>query len=201
MSKPEISPGLAFIQAAANAIPRTMGDRVEIGLLTELLATAIKNKFIFHLEDAQALNRLAIRTNVGIFRPMDEYFYRIACRHGGTYPKLWEKAHNTKPWMAPKVAIYGYPAYQPQILENNRVVPGMAVLVQSREESLPESSIYQGLQVWWCTSISATQINMALYPTHPSNPFKSEGKLLKLKKLSREEWAKWVAHESETQTQ
>lgn len=194
MAKPEISPGLAFMQAAANAMPRAIGDRVESALMNELMATAIKNKFIFYPDDAKELNRLHLRTCVGVFRPMDEHFYRIACRHGGTYPKLWEKTHNIKPWMAPKVATYGYPSYQPDFRENNRVAPGMAVLVQVPDETLPESSIYNGSQVWWCTSISDTQINMALYPTHPSNPFKSEGRLLKLKKLSREDWAKWVAH-------
>lgn len=197
MSKPEISPGLAFMQAAANAMPRSMGDRVESALMNDLMATAIKNKFIFHAEDAKELNRLAIRTSVGVFYPMDEHFYRIACAVGGTYPKLWEKTHKTKPWLAPKVAMYGYPSYRPELLENNRVVPGMAVLVQVPEASLPLTSIYNGLQVWWCTSISDTKINMALYPTHPSDPFKSEGKLLKLKKLNREDWAKWVAHSAE----
>lgn len=145
---PELSRGLTFLQAAQRAMPRTLGDRVYSAAMNDLMKIAITCRMAFHRDDGSALHRLNIRTCVGVFRALDEHWYSSACRHGGTYPAMWEKHHSSKPWIAPRV-------FTGSVLDGlhlNRVAPHMALLLPGDDVDL-DAPRFEDQQVWHCTSI------------------------------------------------
>nr|WP_234480440.1 hypothetical protein [Paraburkholderia aspalathi] len=195
-----ISAGLAFLQAAALAIPRTMGDRDRIEAMSEAMQLAVKNRFSFDKSETQQLLRLGIETSVGVFRPMD--YYLLACASGGTYARMWEAHHNQKAWVAARAL---FPEYlngtrQRTFLDNNRIAPRVAVLLPATfapEE--PELASFEGSQVWWVTSQTDDVITLCRYRVTKEAkargeyyaPFVQTGAPARRRKLSREEWATW----------
>lgn len=179
------SAGLAFMLAAYQGIAKSIGDRERSGALNSLLASAIKLKMAFDADDSPRLAQLAMNTCVGVFRPSDEEFYSMACISGGTFARMWEKARGVKPF---KAVLAGIPG---EIQSNNRVAPGLAVLLDGNDsdELMPR---YQGRQVWWVTSVNWDQgiINLSRYRLEPDGkyPFNRPGVPAKRLKLSRNEW-------------
>lgn len=199
-----VSAGLAFIQAAAAAMPRTLGDRERIAAMEEAMRLAVRNRFAFDKDDAEALNRFRITTCVGKFRPMA--YYGMACYHGGTYARMWETQHQQKPWVA-AVAVFAGSwtnfAAREEVRQKQRVAESVAVLLPasfSRYEALLARTD-EGHQVWWCTSMNADTITLCRYewPAHQEGredlvryPFYHSGqKPARIRKLTREEWAQW----------
>jgi hypothetical protein len=196
-----ISAGLAFLQAAAAAIPRTLGDRARIAAMSESMHIAVKSRFAFDKDDVPALQRLGIQTCVGVFRPMD--YYLLACAAGGTYARMWEAHRKQKPWIASKAVFPNYVLERQAgrtTLENNRVTAFVAVLLPStfspEEEDLAS---FERSQVWWCTSHDNDSITLCRYRVTElakergayHEPFSRCGSPARIRKLSREEWATW----------
>ena len=195
-TKTEISAGLAFVQAAAAAMPRTLGDRDRINAMDKAMALAVETRFAFGLDDAVALKRLGIETCVGVFRPLYQGFYRQACLAGGTYPRMWEKAHSMRPWLAEKAVYVDYRLNRPAEY-SGRVCPGIAVqLPQSfMVETKDLATTQDGFQVWWVTEFSAETINLCRYETGTASHAreraftKASGAPARRRQVGREEWA------------
>lgn len=202
-----VSTGLAFIQAAAAAMPRTLGDRERIAAMEEAMRLAVRNRFAFDKDDAEALNRFRISRCVGKFRPLN--YYGMACFHGGTYARMWETHHKQKPWVAAVAVFAGYlwtsSDRRAEVRPKNRVAAGVAVLMPASfapyEALLARTD--EGHQVWWCTSMDADTITLCRYewPNHREGredlvryPYYHSGlKPARIRKLSREEWEQWNA--------
>ena len=122
MSRPT-SGALTFLRAAFAAMPRTVGDRLMSGTLNDFMRAAIECKFIFDRDDGKILSEreFCIRTQVGVFSPLFDGFYHLACRHGGTYAPMWEKHNGFKPWVGER-CYDGHVA-----LGRNRVAPGICL--------------------------------------------------------------------------
>lgn len=203
-----VSPGLMFMQTASSAIPKSLGDRDSIAAMSDAMSLAVRNKFVFAVDDAAELRRLGIETCVGVFRPLDEHYYRLACMFGGTYAKMWEKHHKQKPWVAHTAVLplrYCYDAQHRlgRTLPANRITTFMGVLMPDSfapEDAVTEAQFgtYNGMQIWWCTSVSNTEIILCRYRL-PENaekhygdaPFVREGRPARLRTLSRDDWALW----------
>lgn len=207
MPSTSVSPGLAFMQAAFNAMPRTLGDRERIAALGDALALAIKCRMVFAKDDIKPLGRMQQHTCVGVFRPFDDRFYRLACEAGGTFAGLWEKAQGVKPWIAPQVLTRG----SADIAKGNRVAPCMGVLIGTTEEEHGHPLIactkfdlaaIQGQQVWWCTSLDNDHIMLCRYRRHPSGScLMTDGmKPARRLKLNREQWKALLAAETLSET-
>jgi hypothetical protein len=193
-----ISAGLAFMQAAAAAMPKTLGDRERIAAMSEAMRLAVRNRFAFAKQDVDALRRLGIETCVGVFRPLD--YYQEACSAGGTYAKMWEAHHGQKPWLALKAIVPRYLQRdygRTEIQENNRVAIGLGVLMpQSFDEPDKFTLPFQGLQVWWVTSMTDETITVCRYRVTPKEledrhyetPFLRTGHPFRIRKLSRDQW-------------
>lgn len=183
-----ISPGLAFMLAASNGMPSTLGDRSTTAALGDALLLAIRCKMKFDRADMAELWKLRRSTSVGVFRPTDTCYYTAACRAGGTFAGAWEKHHETKPWVAPIVLEKG----NADILANNRVAPGLGVLVESGED--PELATLSGRQVWWCTSMSAEGIVLCRYaPGLTTTALRPSGSPTRIKTLTRASWPTFFA--------
>ncbi|WP_241244696.1 hypothetical protein [Burkholderia ambifaria] len=199
-----VSAGLAFIQAAAAAMPRTLGDRERIAAMDEAMQIAVRNRFAFDKDEAEALNRYRISTCVGKFRPLD--FYGMACYHGGTYARMWETHHKQKPWVAAVAVFAGHwTSFAPreEVRPKNRVATSVAVLLPASfspyEALLARTD--DGHQVWWCTSMDADTITLCRYEWPNCGegredlmryPYYHSGqKPARIRKLSREEWEQW----------
>ena len=210
MSTKEKSAGVLFMQTTAAILPRTLGDRERVPAMSAALQLAIRNRVVFHVDDGALLDRLGIRTCVGVFRPMDELYYHWACMAGGTYAAMWEKHHKQRPWKAAH-AVMPRPHHDWQrklgrIQKASRVTKHLGVLMP--EDFMPARSAaeaarfgqYQGYQVWWCTSVTDEEITLCRYPLPEDHakhygdaPFVRSGRAAKIRKLSRDEWAHWQA--------
>lgn len=207
MQSTSVSPGLAFMQAAFNAMPRTLGDRVRIAALGDALTLAIKCRMVFSRDDIKPLERLQQHTCVGVFRAFDDCYYRQACEAGGTFAGVWEKVKGIKPWSAPEVLA----RRSADVMKDNRVAPGMGVLIGVAEDdhghplvagTKLELAALQGRQVWWCTSIDADHIVLCRYHRHPDGScLKTDGlKPTRRLKLNREQWKALLAAGSPSET-
>ncbi|KVP16883.1 hypothetical protein [Burkholderia ubonensis] len=204
----KISAGLAFMQAAAAAMPKTLGDRERIAAFSGAMTLAVRNRFAFAKDDAKELLRMGIETCVGVFRPLD--YYLGACVHGGTYARMWEAHHGQKPWVARKAIAprYAFDHYRTTILDDNRVATGMGVLLPQSFDA-PDSFTLpvQGLQVWWVTSQTDEIITVCRYRLNPSElekrhadtPFQRTGHPFRIRKLTREQWKELNAEPVEEQ--
>lgn len=191
-----ISAGLAFMQAAAAAMPKTLGDRERISGMSDAMQLAVRNRFAFAKQDAEALQRLSIHTCVGIFRPLD--YYQQACIHGGTYARMWEAHHNQKPWVARRGITASQVFRGFSILANNRVAVGMGVLMPESMDTPDDATLLvEGMQVWWVTSMTDELIRVCRYrltpeemaDRHRDTPFKHHGRSpFRIRTLMREEW-------------
>lgn len=189
MSDPIVSPGLQFMLAAFNGMPRSLGDRVRIAALGEALTLAIKCRMRFSKTDIDELNSLRQQTCVGVFRPFDEHFYTAACVAGGTFPALWEKATKIAPWIAPEVQDRNFT----EVLVDNRVAPGLVVLINPSESVVggvgDELAVLGTKELWWCTSISDEQLVLCRYRKHPNGySLAPHGQPAKIWKLTRDQW-------------
>lgn len=195
----KISAGLAFIQAASAAMPRTLGDRERIFALCDLMSTAVNCRFAFDKDDARALYELGIETCVGVFRPLD--YYTQACCAGGTYARMWEAHYQLKPWMASRAIITRRDPHgrtEREIISNNRVAPAIGVLLpvefSAEEEGLASLN---GEQVWWCTSMDNDTITLCRYRVSSEEArrwegaYQRTGQPAKRRVLTREQWAHW----------
>lgn len=103
--------------AAAAGIAKSVGDRQRNAVLNELLLCAIRLKMAFNRDDAGRLNALGMRTCVDVFRPSDEHFYAQSCTSGGTFARMWEKAHGVDHsrlcWQASEVKPSATSAWRP----------------------------------------------------------------------------------------
>ncbi|KWA83963.1 hypothetical protein WL29_21590 [Burkholderia ubonensis] len=194
----KISAGLAFIQAAAAAMPRTLGDRERIFGLCAIMEQAIRLRFPFDKNDGPELERLGIRTCVGVFRPLD--YYSLAVVAGGSYARMWESHFSQKPWVASRAVIarpsYGTNNRTLEVLENHRIAEGIPLLLPATGDEPDESlAMYEGYQVWHCTSMSNDTVTLCRYrpaggPRYQGWQFKHPGgHPAKRMSLTREEWA------------
>lgn len=194
------SAGLAFMLAAAAAMPKTLGDRERIAAMSDAIRLAIRNRFAFAKQDADALKRLGIETCVGVFRPLD--YYLNACVYGGTYAKMWEAHHDQKPWVALTAVTPDYleRGYHPghELLANNRVTVQMGVLLPESFDDHDDRTIpVEGKQVWWVTSQDYEHITVCRYRLTDvqlatigrARPFHHTGKPFRIRKLTRDQWA------------
>lgn len=131
-------------------MPATVGERDYTGAMNDFLRTAITLKFKFDKDDGPRLLRagLAHESNVGVFRPMEEGHYHLACREGGTYAGMWEHHHQFHPWVS-----HQYNSNTLKV-ERRRIAPGMEVSLPFGSAHRPEGH----LALWNCTSISREQI-------------------------------------------
>lgn len=185
MTSTSASPGLAFLQAASSAMPSTLGDRATIAAMNEALSFAIRCKMRFVKTDLLELLRLRRQTCVGVFRPDSEHFYSGACAAGGTFAGAWEKHFGLKPWIAPEVLE----ARSPDVLANNRVGPGLAVLIDSKVDE--DLATFRGKQIWWCTSFDDSEMILCRYHCDPHDtPLVARGKPARRMTLNRSQWEK-----------
>jgi hypothetical protein len=168
-----------------------------IAALGEALSLAIKCRMRFSKDDIGPLNKLRKHTCVGVFRAFDQHYYSAACSTGGTYPALWEKANGIKPWIAPHVLAARQ--YQHERMEDSRVAPWMAVLIE-REEDSQDLAAMGGMQVWWCTSLDNDHITLCRYQYDKSGSaiIHDRQKPAKRWKLSRQEWKDLFAKPEQT---
>ncbi|MEX3983653.1 hypothetical protein AB4Y45_32245 [Paraburkholderia sp. EG287A] len=193
-----ISAGLAFMQAAAAAMPKSLGDREYGAAMGNVMSLAVRNRFAFDRNDAEALDKLRFEGAV-VFRPLD--YYLGACRFGGTYARMWELHHGQKPWMADRAVfpayIGGYDDRQPFTVEDNRIAVRAGALLPGSDD--PDLATFEGLQVWFCTSMTDDTITLCRYAVtdevrkyHGRNaPLSQQGKPARIRKLSRAEWQQW----------
>lgn len=178
---------VVMLRAAAAAMPRSLGDRERIGAMHELMAVAISARMLFDKDDAELLRQLGITTSVGVFRPIDEHLYTSACRAGGTYPAMYERAVGLKPWQCPRRVLDG-------AVDPGRVAPNIAVLLPPGElpghEDIP---CFDGGEVWWCTSMDSKTMTLCTYAkkelfSRPA-PFERKGSPTRRQTVDRARWA------------
>ncbi|GBG14547.1 orotidine 5'-phosphate decarboxylase [Novimethylophilus kurashikiensis] len=201
-TKMKVSGGLAFIQTAAEAMPRTLGDRERIFGMCDIMEKAIRLRFPFDKNDGAELRRLGIQTSVGVFRPLD--YYSKAVVAGGTYARMWETYYSQKPWKASRAVIqrpsYGHHGRDLEVMNNHRIAVGLQLLLPaSKDDEDTGLVMYQGFQVWHCTSMSNDTITICRYRSSDymtslrsrdwefSRPSRHPAKRMT---LTREEWAK-----------
>jgi hypothetical protein len=195
----DISAGLAFMRATVRAMPRTMGDRERIAAVGEAMMFAIRNRFAFDRDDADALSVMNTRTCVGVYRAMD--YYSFACAAGGTYARMWETKMGRKPWIALKAfaARYRLSNHGTTLLENNRVAEGLGVLLPPSFEKCDDALLHKGDQVWWVTSQDNDTITLCRYqagdesdvdfnPQAWEREFRRAGSPIRRRKLTRDQW-------------
>ena len=187
----ERSPALRFIDVSVEAMPRSTGDRVYVEALDRMLSIAIECRFRFDKDDGSALKGYGLRRCVGVFDPLNESFYRLACIHGGTFAAMWERAHATTPWIATLAAAGSYRNSPVSILTNNRIAPGIAVVIPSSKAD-DDSTLARAPEgeVWWCTSMSSAEVVLCRYryTANSRYPYLQEGAPAKRRKLSRSDW-------------
>lgn len=190
MKEKTLSPALAFLQATENAIPRTLGDRDRIKVMHEAMTLAVNNRFVFGKDEAPLLARLGISTScVGIFDPLR--YYREACEAGGTYARMWETARGQKPWIA-RFSL----SRDCRALENTRIAPDMGVLLPPGfSPAEPDLGTYGDHQLWWCTNLTGTTINLCRYRVTQEelqrwgrDALRPRGTPVRRKQLGRSEW-------------
>ncbi|MDF9779107.1 hypothetical protein [Pseudomonas baetica] len=186
MNNSNVSAGVSFLQAAANGIAKSIGERLRSATMNDLLLTAIKTKMAFMPDDAASLQRFSIMSSVGVFRPLDEAFYRQACLYGGSYAQMWEKSHGVKPMKAARAGTSNR-----DVQTDIRVAADIAVFLVGEDDD-PLMPRYEGLQVWWVTSINLEggTINLGRYKLYADEryPFNRFDAPAKRKKLNREQW-------------
>lgn len=197
MDSEKKSAGLAFIQAAQAAAPRSLGDRERVHVMDTAMGLAVRSRFPFKPEDAPDLRRMGIETTVGVFRALWPGYYRIACQVGGTYPRMWEAANSFRPCKA-AVAVFphsGHLSLRDELLEDNRIYKDIGVLMpQTFTAEEPNLATHRGLQVWWVTDITNETINLCRYT--PSESYNGQlsrpaGPPARRRQVTREEFAKW----------
>lgn len=187
-----LSPAVAFLTATKAAMPSTVGDRVRISAMHDAMDIALRCRFKFDKDDADRLKRFGIKTCVGVFRPLEERYYAVACNHGGTYARMWEAHTGMKPWMA--LLVLSLPDHRngrgSEVLNDNRLAVGMGVLIPSDPEDDPDLPRYENAQVWWCTSMTKDEIVLCRYrlTADRRHPFHREGTPAKKWKLTRAQW-------------
>lgn len=156
-----ISNGLALLLAADAAFARGAGDRNRIKAMDDVLSAAITCKARFDVNDGARIEKapIAIRTCVGVFRPLDPRWYHKAAIAGGTYARMWEKHHGFKPFVAPEAWRGENPRESP--LLRQRLVPGVAIVL---EDDAPDDALqtHAGGAVWWCTNLDVARDRIML---------------------------------------
>jgi hypothetical protein len=196
-----MSPGLAFIKAARDAMPNTIGDRLRISGMSAAMAIAVRCRFRFDTADAEKLSGrgYTIEKSGGVFRPLDKMYYSQACMSGGTYARMWEAHTGIKPWIA-ALAFGREPDRLSLVydLVDNRVGDGMGVLIECAPEAdvdgLAGMARTRECQVWWCTSMDADEVILCRYRFQSDRryPFDREGSPARKLRLTRKEWAELV---------
>lgn len=189
------SPGLAFMQATVAAIPKSLGDRVRIALMNDTLKMAVQHKFVFDLADGPALNRMQIYTCVGVFDPLREHYYPLACKTGGTFARMWEKHNQLKPWIAARALYDCWHRRNPET-SDGRVANSIPVLLPlSFQDGAKDAGLdaIDGQAVWWVTGTSKDHILLCRYPKDESNDMarygiQRSGKPARRAKLTRDVW-------------
>lgn len=186
MTNSNFSAGVTFLQAAENGIGKSIGERLRSATMNNLLTTAIKTKMAFLPDDAAALRSFSITSSVGVFRPLEESFYRQACLSGGSYAQMWEKARGVKPMKAARAGTSSS-----DVQTEIRVAADIAVFLVGEDDD-PLMPRHEGLQVWWVTSINLEvgTINLGRYKLYADQryPFNRFDAPAKRKKLNREQW-------------
>lgn len=182
-----VSPAVQFLTLAEASLPKGTGDRDWHSFMALMLGQAIGYKMIFDKDDGPALERLSARCQYGVFSPVSETWYSQACRVGGTYSRMYEKAVGLTPWVAP-IAILDQRGEQAKA--NSRVAPGMGVILPKTEKDDPAAAKTRtGDQIWRCTSITNDHIVLCRYSPNPERGHGySGGAPFKRWKLSRAEW-------------
>ncbi|MFC6282196.1 MULTISPECIES: hypothetical protein [Polaromonas] len=182
-----MSPALQYITTSRNSLPKGIGDRQWHAFMSSIMELAITNRMVFDKDDGDALVRLSARCQYGVFNPIAESWYILACRAGGTYCRMYEKAVGLTPWVAPLVLVDQHRGLTPT---KGRVAPQMGVVLPKAEnDDTHAETTRDGDQVWWCTSLTDDQIILCRYRQDPdqSNSYRS-GPPINRWKLSRGEW-------------
>ncbi|SAL07364.1 hypothetical protein AWB81_08042 [Caballeronia arationis] len=79
------SAGVALGQVAVAAVLQSRGDRERIAAMDYARTLAVKNRFAFDKLDVLSLERMCIRTCVGVLRPLEDHYCLLACLSRGTY--------------------------------------------------------------------------------------------------------------------
>ena len=191
-SEMTISPGLAFLSTAVTSMPKSIGDRLFTTSMNAVLQMADVCQMLFDDSDGASLaaRHLAHESSVGVFRPLDQYWYEFACWYRSTpYATMWEKHMNFRPWRANN-AFAGHHAKQ-ALPPNSRVAPGIAVLLPSPNDEPKDTLKHNNLQVWWCTSFdrASDMITLCRYrPGVHGGAFSHEGSPVARRKVSRDDW-------------
>lgn len=203
----EHSPGMMYMLAVDRAMPRSIGDRARSAAMDEALGFAIRNRFGFSKSDGNTLDELSTRTTVGVFDPLGKSFYKMACTKGGTFASMWEKHHQTQPWIA--ALSFHEDAKDPVVTNREaRVAPGIGVLLTPREGAAepglqthligPE----RPMEAWWCSSFNADAIVLCRYRQDPTSArqawYDRHGSPERVQKLTRPEWDALMVTEAET---
>lgn len=198
-SEMTVSPGLAFITTAIASMPNSIGDRLFAGTMNELLSIAIKCNMRFDRSDGNALSGQSMchESSVGVFRPLEQRWYELACMWRSTpYALMWENHMGFKPWRADT-------AYAGQVHlalpVRSRVAPGLAVLLPSQIAEPTDVLKHKNQQVWWCTSISIDRaydtITLCRYrPGRYGGAFSREGAPASRRHYSRDDWERDFAN-------
>jgi len=182
-----VSPAVQFLTIAEASLPKGIGDRDWHSFMGLMLGQAIGHKMIFDKDDGPALERLSARCQYGVFSPVSENWYSQACRVGGTYSRMYERAVGLVPWVAP-VAILDQRGEQVRM--NSRAAPGMGVILPKVENDDPAAARTRaGDQIWRCTSLTNDHIVLCRYRINSDSALGySSGAPFKRWKLSRAEW-------------
>lgn len=197
------SPALAYLKAAWDALPKSLGDRDSIHAMHQSMSVALASRFQFDKADIETLQRMKYRTCVGNFDWDSENYYRASLYYGGTYARVWEAAHNFKPWIAGRV-IFGWlpnERIRGEVREKSRIYEGLGVLMPADFEAAGEGLCsFEGQGVWWCSSVDNDRITLCRYrlpektDRHPRlSAYERNGHPARIVKLYREQWEDWQA--------
>lgn len=194
----EPSAGLAFMQAAQKGLPRALGDRNRIAVMDQAMEIAVRNRFAFDTDDGVLLRAMGIRACVGIFNPLSDDYYRVACEVGGTYPRMWERWNGIRPWVGRAVWFDDIWHNTFRVEPKSRIAESCCVLMPAdffSKEDQGLAACADGSQIWWCTAFSNDQINLCRYrPADDDGKrrltefVRPRGSPERRQKLSREEW-------------
>lgn len=190
-----VSPALLFLTTARGSLPKGIGDRDWHAFMSGVMGMAIDTKMIFDSNDGKALDRLSSRCQYGVFSPIGENWYIQACRVGGTYCRMYEKAVGLAPWIAP-LTLPQRNVEHPRV--SARVAPRIGVVLPKTENDDPTAEKTRaGDQVWWCTSLTNDQIILCRYrqSAQTSSDY-GNGPPIKRWKLTRAEWKELHATEA-----
>ncbi len=190
MEPKKTSPALKFLRAAVDNAPKSLGVREYVDFIHGVMKLAVQSRFVFGADEGEALKHFNFHSCSGVFRPLDETYYRLACESGGTFPRLWEKAKGIDPWVAQLVVEDQARTWEDPVVR--RVCSGTSVLMpySFKNDGVQDDMLenWQGWPLWRCTSISTEYVVLCRYRVTKERG-NQNSKLIKRAKIDRDEWA------------